>query len=345
MENRNIIKIGGILFFIGIILIIASWHYSYPICPLSINEVTFFQFSFLLWPGIIFILLGLFLVGYYCKNKIIIAICVSLFPLLLYVHAFFFYYIPSSDSGAARGMFQVFQRTGIDSNVISYFEFPTYFSLNEITHQITILGEKGIAFIFFTLFGILLGLFLFLFFSNLKNERYIQLSPFLLVIIYFLGIFGFLKYQWVPQTLALVFFFLLLFLSNYMISDLSDTRWKVIFILVFILLVFTHAFISVFFILFFVFLTLKKRYLFHLFLIIISIYTIITVYYTTLNFINYIEAFESFTQQIGGEFASQIPKSLLAKAILFIQDFLIESELILIQSLGLRLVTSKLFCA
>lgn len=309
MKDRNTIQIGGILFFIGIILIIISWHYSYPISISSINEVTFSQFSPLLWPGIIFSLLGLFFVGFYCKSKILKASCSSLFPLLLYIPSYFYSYISSSDCGASRGGFQIFHIVGINSDIIPYFEFPASFSLNEIIHQFTALDEKGIAFISFTLYGILLGLFLFLFFLNFKERHHDQLISFLLVVIYFVSVFSFLNYQWVPQTLALVFFFLLMLISTYMIFDLSESKWKVIFILIFILLVFTHPFISVFFILFFGFLTLKWRDLSQILLVIVSIYIIITIFYTTVNFFTYIDAFESFTQQIGSEYSTSVLRS------------------------------------
>jgi len=309
MKDKNIVQIGEILFFIGIILIIISWHYSYPISLSSINETTFSQFSFLLWPGIVLSLMGLFLVGYYCKNKIVKAVCSSIFPVLLYVPSYYYSYVASSDCGAVRGSFQIFHIVGINSKFNPYFEFPTFFSLNEIIHQTTTLDEKGIAFISFMLYGILLGLFLFLFFSNLKKQHPIQLIPFILVIIYFVGIFSFLNYQWAPQTLALVFFFLLILVSTYMISDLAETKWKVIFILVFIVLVFTHPFISVFFILFFGFLTLKRRDLSQILLAIVSIYIVSTIFYTTSNFLTYLDAFESFTQQIGREYSTSILRS------------------------------------
>jgi len=309
MKDKNIVQIGEILFFIGIILIIISWHYSYPISSSSINETTFSQFSFLLWPGIVLSLMGLFLVGYYCKNKIVKAVCSSIFPVLLYVPSYYYSYIASSDCGASRGSFQIFHIVGINSKFNPYFEFPTFFSLNEIIHQTTTLDEKGIAFISFMLYGILLGLFLFLFFSNLKKQHPIQLIPFILVIIYFVGIFSFLNYQWVPQTLALVFFFLLILVSTYMISDLAETKWKVIFILVFIVLVFTHPFISIFFILFFGLLTLKRRDLSQILLVIVSIYIISAIFYTTNNFLTYLAAFESFTQQIGREYSISVLRS------------------------------------
>jgi hypothetical protein len=309
MKDRNIIQIGGILFFIGIILITISWNYSFPVSISSINEVSLSQFYPSLWPGLISCMIGIFLIGFFNNNKNIKAVCCSIFPLLLYIPCYFYSYISSSDCGSARGDFEIFHIIGINSKIIPYFEFPTSFSLNEIIHQTTALDEKGIAFISFTLYGILLGLFLYLFFLNLKKQRHNELIPFLLVIIFFIGIFPFLNYQWVPQTLALVFFFLLIFISTYMIPELTGTKWKVILILVFISLAFTHPFISVFFILFFGFLTLRRRYLVQILLAIVSIYLLITIYYTTINFLTYIEAFENF-KQIGREYSIQILKSI-----------------------------------
>jgi len=310
MRNSNITQIGGILFFIGIILVIISWYYTYPVYLSSIDDITFFQFYPSLWPGITLGLLGLFLMGYCCKHKIIMAICASLFPLLLYTYAFFFSYLTSSDCGAARGMFQVFKKTGINSEVIPYFEFPTYFSLNEIIHQIVGVNDTGIAVISFILYGALLGLFLYLFFVNLKKLHYNQLMPLLLVIIYFIGMFSFLNYQWAPQTLALVYFSLLILILTYLLLDSPKIQWKFIIILFFISLLFTHAFIPVIFLSFFGILTFKKRYLLQTFLAILSIYLFVTIFYTTTHLHIYIVTFQQSIIDLGKEYATSLSISL-----------------------------------
>jgi len=311
MKDRNIIQIGGILFFIGFILITISWNYSYPISFSSINEESLFQYYPSLWLGLITCMIGIFLIGFFSKNKIIQATCSSIFPLLLYVPYYYYSYLPSPDCGFSRSAFQIFHITGLNSVAIPYFEFPISFSLNEMIHLTTALDEKGISFVCFTLYGILLGLFLYLFFLKLKKSfnQNNQLIPYMSVIIYFVGIFPFLMYQWVPQTLALVYFFLLIMIINYIISDLDEIKWIIIFILVFISLVLTHPFISVFFILFFGFLAIKKRYLLPIFLFIFSIYIIYTLYYTLSNFSSYIKAFETAIQYIGKEYSAMISKS------------------------------------
>ena len=67
----------------------------------------------------------------------------------------------------------VFHFTGIDSSVISYFQYPTYFTLNDVTARITGMDVNSIAMIFFALYGLLLGLYLYLFLfkvTKIQNE-------------------------------------------------------------------------------------------------------------------------------------------------------------------------------
>jgi hypothetical protein len=309
MKNQNITKIGGILFFIGLILIIISWNFSYPIHLSSINEITFFQFNPLLWPGFVICLIGLFFIAFYSKNKIVIALCCSAIPLLLNIVVFFYSFISASDAGAARGMFQVFHKTGTNSNIIPYFEFPTFFSLNEIIHQIAGVDEKFISIFSFALYGILLGLFLYVFFANLKKQYYSSLIPFLLVSMYFIGMFSFLNYQWVPQTLALVYFFLIVMISSFLLFDEQKTKWNFLIILMFIPLVFSHAFIPVIFISFFSILVIKKRYLLPVLFTMLCIYVVVTIYYSTSYLPLYVKTFEQSITGFNSEYTTRISSS------------------------------------
>lgn len=309
MKSSYMKKIGILSFLFGFILILISWHFSYPIQISDVNTITFFQFSFFLWPGISISIIGLFLLAYFSKNKIFGAFCCSLFAILLAITGFFYSYSASSDCGAARAMFQAFQNTGIEPQIIPYFEFPTYFSLNEIIHQTIGFNEKGIAFISTILYGILLGLFLFLFFFNLKKQQYPKLLPFLLVIIYFIGMFSFLNYQWVPQTLALVYFFLLIFISTYLLSDPLKIQWKFMLILIFISLVFTHAIIPVLFLSVFGIITLKRRFLSQIFIAITSIYLLVTLYYVTVHLNLYIITFRQSIKGFGEEYVDVVSSS------------------------------------
>lgn len=312
MKEKYYVKLGSLIFFSGLIFILISWYRSYPIFMTTIYEKTFSQFSLLTWPGIILCLIGIFMISVYVKNKIIKAIVVSFFPLLLYLPNYYFSYIASSDSGFARSSFQVFQKVGINSEIIPYFEFPAFFTLNEMFFNITALNDKAIALVIFTLFGLLLGIFLFLFFCNLNlDKEKIKIYPSFLVLIYFVGMFSFLNYQWVPQTFALVLLFLLLFLSTFLLNKhiTKKNEFKILIILSFTALVYTHAFIPIFFLSFYGFLVIKERYLYQFFIAVFFIYIIFTIYYATFHFDLYIEAFQQSIQGFGNDYETYVVKS------------------------------------
>jgi len=311
MKATNWIRIGAIFFFVGCIIILISWLITYPVYISDINQITFSQFFPLLWLGIAISLLSVFFITYYCQSKIIQALSCSTIPLILEIPAFFYSYLPGPDAGAVRGMFQIFQKTGINPDIIHYFEFPNFFSLNEIIRQIVGINEKGIGFLSFALYGILLSLFLYLFFFNLKKLSNYQIIPSLLVIIYFIGMYTLIHYQWVPQTLALVYFLILIFISYYLFSDRSKTKWKIIFILIFTSLVFTHAFIPVMFLIFFGTISYKKKFLFPIFLVILSIFLVFTIYHATMHTHLYIETFQQSIQGFGGEYTTFVSRSFI----------------------------------
>jgi len=269
----------------------------------DIDDFTFNQFLPSIWIGIILSLIGLFLTGYYSKRKSIKALCASLFPIILYSYSYFFPILTSPDIGNVRGMFEVFHQVGINSDIVSYFQYPIYFSLNEISSQILGFEMEIISALFFALFGILIGLFLFLFLSKIKKNMSGQIA-FLAVPLYFIGLFSFINYQWVPQTLALVFFFLLLVLL-----DQDGVEYKLFSIVIFTTLAFTHAFIPTIYLIFFGFYVLKKRELTHMFLLMICIYSSILIYYTTFYFPVIAETFSKTIYSFGSDYNFKVSRS------------------------------------
>lgn len=304
MKSNQLTLIGAIFFFIGLILILISWHLTYPIYMPELSELTFIQFYPSIWPGVIFSLIGLFLTGYYSKRKGVKVVCASFFPIILYSYSFYFSYINSSDSGIVRAMFEVFHQVGINSEVVSYFQYPIYFTLNETTSQILGLGVKGIAVIFFAFFGILLGLYIFLFLSKITKNNTDQL-PFLGVLLYFTAIFSFLNYQWVPQTLALVFLLLL-----FIFFDKKGFEYKLLSIAIFTTLVFTHVFIPVIFLLFFGLYVIQKKGLRSIFLLMTCIYISVLISYTTYYFPIIVDTFKnSIYGFVGGDYSVVVSRS------------------------------------
>ena len=309
MKNKKLIKISAILLCIGIIFIIISWILSYPIHLTETRDLTFSQFFPSIWPGMILSSIALFSLGYSYKKKYIQALCSALFPIILYAYTFFFSYVPSSDCGNVRGMFYVFQKTGINSDVIPYFDFPNYFTYNEIIHQIVHIDENMIAALSIIIYGILLGLFLYLFLDHQKNKFNKELKPFILTITYFIGMYSFLNFQWVPQTLALVYFFILLFITSRLTEKFSHKYWEFILLFVFVAFFFTHAFLPVIFLLFFALIILKRRSFFSIFIILSSFFIVFTLYYLNIYLSIYIQTFQQSIAGFSQEYISVASRS------------------------------------
>jgi hypothetical protein len=312
MKSYQISLIGAIFFFLGLPLLIVSWYNSYPILIGGLNETTFSQFSPLIWPGIFLTSFGLFLTGYFSPRNSVKAACAAIFPISVYAYVLYFNGTATSDIGNVKSMFDVFHFTGIDSSVISYFQYPTYFTFNEVIARLTGMDANSIAMILFTVFGALLGLYLYLFLAKVTNVYGNQVAI-LGVFLYFSIAFSFLNYQWVPQTLALVFFFLLLILIT-----LRGNKYKILTLVVFTLLVFTHIFIPVIFLLFFGLYSLKKRERFRLFIIMSCIYMAVLVYFTTYYLPQIVNAFMETVYGFG-EYSETLSQSFKATTSLFDQ--------------------------
>lgn len=305
MKSHQISLLGGICFFLGLPLLIISWYNSYPISIGGLDDITFSQFSPLIWPGILLTSIGLFLAGYFSSSNTIKALCASIFPVSIYSYVLYFNGTATSDIGNVKSMFDVFHYTGIDSSVVSYFQYPTYFTFNEVLARITGMDSNSIAMILFALFGVLLGLYLYLFLFKVTkfNGSHVALLG---VFLYFTISFSFLNYQWVPQTLALIFFFLLLILIT-----LEGTKYRILTLIIFSVMVFTHMFIPVIFLLFFGLYSLKKRESFRMFIVLGCLYVTVLVFFTTYYLP---QIFDAFMEMVYGfnEYQSTISQSFKA---------------------------------
>lgn len=312
MKPHQISLMGLILFFLGLPLLILSWYNSYPIHIGSLDDITFTQFSPLIWPGILLTSIGLFVAGYFSPRNSVKAICASIFPISLYSYVLYFNGTATSDIGNVKSMFDVFHFTGIDSSVISYFQYPTYFTFNEVTARMTGMDANSIGMIFFALFGVLLGLYLYLFLFKVTKFTGNQVAL-VGVFLYFSISFSFLNYQWVPQTLALIFFILLLILIT-----LEGARYKILTLIIFIVLVFTHMFIPIIFLLFFGLYSLKKREKFRLFIVMTCLYAAVLVYFTSYYLPQLISAFMETVYGFG-EYTNTLSQSFKATTSFFDQ--------------------------
>ena len=145
LSHLQLRNIGGILFFIGLICIFYSWFHSYPIHYSAVNIPIFFQFEPILLLGVVVSLVGLFIVGYASRKIVITFFSVACIPLVLYSYKSFFSYLPSSDAGNVRAMFEIVSLIGLDSTVEPYFQYPMYFILNNYVYSRIILKEDTIS--------------------------------------------------------------------------------------------------------------------------------------------------------------------------------------------------------
>lgn len=303
LKNYQISYLGGIIFLTGLILILISWYYSYPIYMPDLGEKTFTQFYPSIWPGILCSVLGLFLAGYYSEKKNVKLLCVAVFPIVLLSYIYFYIYTPTSDSAGVKAMFQVFHNTGINTSVDPYYQFPTYFTINESTGLISNIDVISIATIFFALFGILIAVYLLFYLKSISKTKSYKIA-FLGVIIYFTGIFFNLNYQWVPQTLAFIFFLLLLYTSSK-----NKFEYQLLSIILFTALVFTHLFIPAIFLVFFGIYSFKVKESRNIFLLMACVYTATIIYHATFYPPVIVEAFRDSVYGVGGDYATTMSQS------------------------------------
>jgi len=109
--------------------------------------------------------------------------------------------------------------------------------------------------------------------------------------------YSFLNFQWVPQTLALVYFFILLFITSRLTEKFSHKYWEFLLLFVFVAFFFTHAFLPVIFLLFFASIILKRRSFLSIFIILSSFFIVFTLYYLNIHLSIYIQTFQ---QSIAG---------------------------------------------
>ena len=320
ISTKQFKLIGGILFWIGLILIIYSWIQSFPLSYSPVPTPTFYQFYPSIWPGILLSLIGLLTVGLHTKKPIHLIVLSCTIPLILYAYKSFFSYLPSSDAGNVRALFEIVKTVGLDSSVDPYFQYPVYFLSNHVSDVIIDWSVNSIGLFTFFLYGILIAMFLFLYLRKFdKNHR----LAFLGIFVYFIGVFLFINYQWVPQTLALVFFLMLLYLY-----EKNGLVYRILQIIVFTSLVFTHAFIPVMFLIFYGIYSVKHKRRFFLFILFCWIYSLVLFYHTTAFLPDIITVFRDSVLGVG-DYQELVTRSLtdpiglLSQIISLVNRFLI----------------------
>ena len=241
MEKNKLLLIP---FFVGIILLVYSWYLSYPLSIDSLGDFVFNHVSPLYWFSLPLLLASMYVMAATFKNNslkwiITIGLVTTIFSL-----SYFYYMLPGSDSHYFRGLNEYLIGTkNLDPSkpIHRYFQWPSFFLLSDMATSVSGLGLANFEFLLYAIIGFLLATALYVYASKAYKN-----GGFLAVPAFFIAMFYFLNYQFVPFSLAFALLFLLFML---------ETRQKSFSVMLTMLVLYTsisfvHAFIPLFFVLY-----------------------------------------------------------------------------------------------
>lgn len=240
--HKNILPF--LFFGIGLILMLCSWYFSYPLSVDSVNDVVSNHVSILYWVSLPLVLISIYVIGATAKNSYLKWISsVGLF-LAVYSLSWFYGLLPGSDSQYFRGLNEYLIKTGNLNTLVpghEYFQWPFFYILTKVATSVSALKLASFEFFMYAIIGFLLATALYVY-----GSRFYKNGGFLAVAIFSVSVFYVLNYQFVPFSLALGLLFVLFML---------ETRKKSLSVTLTILILFTamsliHSFVPLFFILY-----------------------------------------------------------------------------------------------
>jgi hypothetical protein len=221
-----------------------SWYLSYPLSIDSLDDFVFNHVSVLYWFSLSLLLASMYMMAVTFKNDYLRWIMSVGIVMALYSISYFYYMLPGSDSLLFRGMHEYFMRTkNLDFSQPgkAYFQWPSIFILSDIATSVSGLELANFEFLMYAIIGFLLATTLYVFASKAYRN-----GGFLAVVIFFIAMFRYLNYQFVPFTIALILLFLLFILDTRRRSSSVTLAMLVLFMGVTI----THVFVPLFFVIF-----------------------------------------------------------------------------------------------
>ncbi len=237
-----------IIFLISGAINLVSAYQTYPIVISSLDDFPFNHFSYIFWGSLVITLVSLFLLSNLFTDKKSRYVFAFLFVFFFWIFYLCFPSVAGSDSDHFRGMTTRFMSSGLDSDKL-YFDFPSFFILSAFLSLVLNMDVNTVSSVVFVLIGFLFSSTLFIYFSKKSSELAL-----IGVVLYFLGAFYFINYQFAPQSFALVFFLLLI-----IVLRKDSINFKILSLIFFISLLFTHPFIVVYYLLFIFIVSIKKR--------------------------------------------------------------------------------------
>lgn len=238
-----------VLFAVGTAFIVFAWLLSYPVTIPSLDKHVFDLISPFLWVGVSMVLASLLLISECARGRMTKLFCATSMVFFIYVHYLFFERLPGPDSHKFRAMTMLSQIAGVSPDQTEYFQWPSFFIFNDVIAEVTGFGVNNISALVFIATGFALSAILFLYSSD-ESEG----MGFAGVALYFAGLFYFVNYQFAPQSIALV-----LLLACVKLVARNNLGSKICALLVFVGLVFTHAFMPVMFLGFYLIMVLLRR--------------------------------------------------------------------------------------
>jgi len=175
----------------------------------------------------------------YWKWIMAVGIVMTMFSL-----SYFYAMLPGSDSHFMRGLIEYFTETkNLDFSQPGkkYFQWPSVFILSEIATSVSGLELANFEFLMYAIIGFLLATTLYVYASKAYRN-----GGFLAAVAFFIAMFTYLNYQFVPFTIALILLFLLFILGTRRRSSSMTLTMLVLFTG----MTFTHAFVPLFFVIF-----------------------------------------------------------------------------------------------
>ena len=226
-------KIYTILIFIAISLILVSYSKSYPVTLGDTNKTITGIHPFL-WVGLSISFFTIMSIAHTSTNRFLLLI-LTIFFVFLFSSPSFFYWSEGSDAaGGFSGLLQyTFSNDFNDISAKSYYQWPGSLIFITILHELIDIPLNNLLKITMLCIIIVSASNLFAYYDK-RNDK-----PAISVLIYFMAFYIFINWQPVPQTFALAILFTLINLLK------ADLRSRLLFIILFTSLVFTHAFVSI----------------------------------------------------------------------------------------------------
>lgn len=223
---------------------IYSWYISYPLTISSLNDRVFNHISPLYWVGLPLFLTSMLMIAFTSNNNYLKWIMTVGIVVTLYSISYFYFMMPTPDSQYFRGSNEYLMKTqnlDFSASKIIYFQWPFFFIFTNIAASITGLHLPNLEFLGYATVAFIMCSSMYIYSSKLfKNGGY------LLVIAFYLAMNAYLNFQYVPFSLSFSLLFLL-----FMLDTGKRTAGSLLLMLViFISMVFMHAFVPLFFILY-----------------------------------------------------------------------------------------------